>query len=462
MQNSSAFSENHHQFNEALYNKTLSDPRVSLETIYTSSIGIGITVTTASLSTLASILIIFIICRSITKTGSVYHRIMFGMSFYDIIQSLAMSFTTMPMPTDMIYEQFEGLIIGTQSSCRAQGFLFVCGSLSSLTYNVVLCWYYLCALHFQMTEDDIRKYVEPFFHILPFVVSLALSWLSLNYDLIHPSPYISFCMPMPYPYWCTDESDCLNREDYGSERSWILLRASSVVLGIMYSSAIISLVVVVLSVYKRERRFRRSANEVTTEEDAMNSWLIQEYRNDLVITKNAMKQSLYYIAALIAVYFVPIIRTMETVINEESFIIETSPVSQILHFLLRPSQGVFNLLIFVQAKVLLLRRERENACMPTSHLLIAVILNGEEAEVTPISSLELVRRKEAINNLQDAPEIEGGNISLPSDVKSNIESQQFSRDSDDGAPSTNRDGLSGFSDSVMSDMEGVSLDTTIP
>ena len=157
--NNSALSDCDHQFDDALYNKTLSDPRVSLETIYTKSIGIGITATTASLSTLASVLIIFIIFRSKTKMGSVYHRVMFGMSVYDIIQSLAMSFTTMPMPTDMIYEQFEGLIIGTQASCRAQGFVFVFGSLSALLYNAMLCWYYLCALHFQMAEDDIRKYV---------------------------------------------------------------------------------------------------------------------------------------------------------------------------------------------------------------------------------------------------------------------------------------------------------------
>lgn len=134
---------------------------------------------------------------------------------------------------------------------------------------------------------------------------------------------------MPYPYLCTDENDCLNREGYGSERSWLLLRASFVVLGIIYSSAIVSLFVVVLSVYKRERRFRISTNDVTTDEDATNSRLIHEYRNDLVITKNAMKQSLYYIAALVAVFFVPILRTMEAVINEESFIMETSTFLQI-------------------------------------------------------------------------------------------------------------------------------------
>jgi len=438
---SSALSECHNQFDEALYNKTLSDPRVSLETIYTSSIGIWITATTASLSTLAAALIIFIIYRSSTKMGSVYHRIMFGMSYYDIIQSLAMSFTTMPMPTDMIYEQFEGLIIGTQASCRAQGFVFMFGSLSALTYNVVLWWYYLCALHFQMTEDDIRKYIEPLFHILPFVVSLAMSWLSLNNDLIHPSPYIWYCMSMPYPYWCTDERDCLHREGYGLGRSKVLHKGGVVFLGIM---------------------FIRSANDVTTEEDVRNSRLIQEYRNDLVNTKNAMKQSLYYTAALLAVFIVPIIRTTETLINEESFIVKTSTVLQILHILLRPSQGVFNLIIFVQAKVLLLRRKRANAWMATRHLLIAVIFHGEGSEVTPISSLELVRRQEAINNLQRAFSNEGGESSLSSSVKSNIESEQFSRDSDDGAPSTNRDGLSGFSDSVASDLEGVSLDTTNP
>lgn len=80
--------------------------------------------------------------------GSVYHRIMFGMSFFDIVQSLAMAFTTLPMPTCMIYDQFEGLIIGTEDSRKAHGFMFLIGSMTATTYNAMLCLYYLCALRY--------------------------------------------------------------------------------------------------------------------------------------------------------------------------------------------------------------------------------------------------------------------------------------------------------------------------
>lgn len=73
--------------------------------------------------------------------GSVYHRIMFGMSFFDIVQSLAMAFTTLPMPTYMIYDQFE-------DSRKAQGFMFLIGSMTATTYNAMLCLYYLCALRY--------------------------------------------------------------------------------------------------------------------------------------------------------------------------------------------------------------------------------------------------------------------------------------------------------------------------
>jgi len=82
------------QFDDAVYNQTLEDPQVSLETVYTSLVtGIQITITTASLSATASLLIMFIIFRSKPKMGSVYHRIMFGMSFFDILQSVAMAIT---------------------------------------------------------------------------------------------------------------------------------------------------------------------------------------------------------------------------------------------------------------------------------------------------------------------------------------------------------------------------------
>jgi hypothetical protein len=94
LQQERSFDQHDHDNSSAIYNMTLDDSRLSIKTVYTSLTGIWLTTVTASLSALASMLLIFIIFRSTTKLGSIYHRILFGMSFYDIIESLAMALTT--------------------------------------------------------------------------------------------------------------------------------------------------------------------------------------------------------------------------------------------------------------------------------------------------------------------------------------------------------------------------------
>ena len=397
--------------------------------------------------------------------GSVYHRIMFGMSFFDIVQSLAMAFTTLPMPIDMIYDQFEGLIIGTEDSCKAQGFMYLIGSIAATTYNGMLCLYYLCALHLQLT-DEIIKRIEPAFHTLPFLVGLLVASLSLAFDLIKPSPLIPYCMTMPYPYWCTDESDCFLRDGIGSEKSADLLSiATNAFFCLGFLTIIVSLVVVVWSVYKREKMIRTAVNDVTAEVDGRSSSRVQAYRDDLEITKSAMWQSLYYVAALLAVFLVPLIR-----IFLGGPAVETSRFLQILHVLLRPSQGVFNLLIFVHQKIWALRRRRTHAYLTSRELLIAVVFCGDEAMEMTISSLELVRRQDIINNIlagvvsdtNDDDEMTGSKLGDLPPKPDSIKSGRFSLDSDEGAPSANRDGFSGYGDPTGSRIEGVSYGSSVP
>ena len=94
------------------------DPRANVETIFTSLTGIVITIISASISIIASALVIYIILRSMKGLRkSVYHRIMFGMNAADILQSTAIAFTTLPMPKDMIYS-FKGVVIGNHTSCQ--------------------------------------------------------------------------------------------------------------------------------------------------------------------------------------------------------------------------------------------------------------------------------------------------------------------------------------------------------
>ena len=77
-------------------------------------------------------------------------------------------------------------------------------------------------------------------------------------------------------------------------------------------------IVVVISVYVRERSNKKTVNDVTTELDARYNRRIQAYREDLAITKCTVRQSLHYVAAVVAVFGVPYIRS---IINLKSWVL---------------------------------------------------------------------------------------------------------------------------------------------
>ena len=82
---------------ENTYSST--DSRADTRTIYTSIEGILITSISASISAMCSALIIYFILKSSMGISSVYHRIVGIMSLGDVLASLAMALTTLPMPT---------------------------------------------------------------------------------------------------------------------------------------------------------------------------------------------------------------------------------------------------------------------------------------------------------------------------------------------------------------------------
>jgi hypothetical protein len=58
---------------------------------------------TGFLSAISSMLIMYVIVRSSRGLSTIYHRIMFCMSVFDIFTSVAMGLTTLPMPKDDLW-----------------------------------------------------------------------------------------------------------------------------------------------------------------------------------------------------------------------------------------------------------------------------------------------------------------------------------------------------------------------
>jgi hypothetical protein len=141
---------------------------------------------TGSISVISSALIIYVILRSPNGLSTIYHRIMFGMSFVDILGSAAIAFTHLAMPRPGISEiidnyGFEGTRLGNTDG-----------------YNNSLCVYYACIIAFSMHEARVTRKVEPFLHFLPIGSSIGMASIALFYEMYNPTPGSAWCTIREY------------------------------------------------------------------------------------------------------------------------------------------------------------------------------------------------------------------------------------------------------------------------
>ena len=174
---------------------------------YHSLLAVIITTITGSLSAISSCCLILVILRSQSKLNTVYHRITFGMSCADIMSSVAMALTTIPLPkslpNDIIeleadfvdYDNWAGMKLGNVQTCSAQGFFFTFGILAMYVYNLMLCVYYVCALVFHTKEKLIIRRVEPALHMFPITLGLGRALNFLFFNAYNPNGWEAWCAP---------------------------------------------------------------------------------------------------------------------------------------------------------------------------------------------------------------------------------------------------------------------------
>ena len=193
----------------------MNDARTHVETLSTSLKGINIARSTGCISAVSSILVILIIARSSQRFSTVYHRLMFGISVYDLIASIAMALTTLPMPADMIYRQFEGSHLGTNESCEAQASSLLVASMGTFAYTIAICSYYMTTARKMLHEEDTDVYTrtsrwfEPTIHFACITVPVVTTFTHFlsGDESMAPTPFSPFCTLTHYPYWCMRSSE---------------------------------------------------------------------------------------------------------------------------------------------------------------------------------------------------------------------------------------------------------------
>ena len=127
---------------------------------------------TGSLSFIASLCIIIHILRSHYGLSTTYHRLVLGLSLGDV----AFSFFGYVLGATMVPKEYDYVIKGArgnQATCNFQGFLFLFGSAIALSYNMSICFYYLAIVTYNKKDDYIRTKLEPWFHAISILLSLA-------------------------------------------------------------------------------------------------------------------------------------------------------------------------------------------------------------------------------------------------------------------------------------------------
>ena len=127
--------------------------------------------TSASISFIASALLITHILRSHQGLSTTYHRLVFGLSTADIIYASAVDLNRLMVPKEMDY-----LVPGAQgtvATCTAQGFFITVAMSMSTYYNCSICFYYLAIIKFNKSDAYIAKKLERWYHIIPIIVPVV-------------------------------------------------------------------------------------------------------------------------------------------------------------------------------------------------------------------------------------------------------------------------------------------------
>ncbi len=295
---------------------------------------------TASISFISSALIIYIISRTQSKLTTTYHRIMFFVSSCDLMTSLAIAFTTLPMPRDVIYD-FGTASDGNTFTCSLQGFAVYVGSVLGIFSICILCVYYLCVIKFQLDSEKIKKYVEPTLYCLSMILALFPGISFWKAGLINPQPYEPYCTVGSYPLGCRiyqDPQGCIRGGDSDIRGIDAILVPyflfSVILLGVL--TVIISMATIVVSIRRIEMALTMARKDEGEQEENLNDHLLTYHQ-----TKKIAIQACMYIAAFLLTWVFTIL----------AFCIRRSIVVAVLKMIFQPLQGFFNALIFVYHKV---------------------------------------------------------------------------------------------------------------
>lgn len=323
--------------------------------------GFILPIITGLISALSSLLILLIIFKSTKKLKDVYHRILALLSVLDIMFSLALAASTLPIPNEAFYSSFKGPRLGNHGTCQTQGFFIIFGYIMTPLMMLFLCYYYV-SISCRITQDTF-KYVEAIFYPCSIAWGLVGPIISIRKDYINPAPYDPHCSLTAYPLLCIYTNvPC----DHGDKNVVLLINFWSQYIIAMFVLIAIGFSIVVIRVAYNERQLNKAlenlntVEEIISSQDAESTAVNEETRNAGLVPKqkrlikSILLQALAYILSFLLTWIFICLPFLSPYIRDNY------PIMDLLQIIFQPLGGFWNMLIFVHYKILLVKHTDSN------------------------------------------------------------------------------------------------------
>ena len=203
------------------------------------------------ISFISSLNIITMIFRSKRKLTLPYRRVVFALSCYDTISSLAYSLILPMFPSsDNVWGS-----MGNNTSCKVLGLMIYLGTTAVPMYNLSLCVFYVSIIIYSMKERYFTTKVEPFLHAIPLLYSVVGGSVLLGKGYFNAMPDNMTCWIAPYPHGCSANENvpCETGIYWKQIRMFLVVIPTISIFGVI----VITMACVCHKVYKQEETIRK-------------------------------------------------------------------------------------------------------------------------------------------------------------------------------------------------------------
>ena len=295
-------------------------------------------------------------------SSSPYHRIIFGISFSDVLQSLSIALGSFAPPSN-VPQALWG--IGNKSTCALDGLMFTVGSTSTALYAFFLSFFCLCKVKWSMTNDDFFKRFEWKSHAIIIMYNVIIGFLGLSKKAFNPRVSGNICVIAPLPVGCLQEPEIYGECDETMLKYvWILSFTCHAIVTLI---SLLGIITCMLMVCWHVMITTNIAG------DRSASSIVRRCRMEIFI-----QAGLYVFG-----YFLTNIVVWIEVIHLASTKEEMGNFAKLVSAATFPLGGLFNILIYSRPKVLLFRKRH-----PRYSWIRAFILVVKSGGVVPMVPVE--------------------------------------------------------------------------